>query len=106
MPKPLIILCVCLTVFFDCANKTDPDGPRVTTIIDLDEIENTIEKHMEMQKRLRSKGIKILSLFFIDRVANYQDEDGIIKVLFDEAFNKIKKRFPDFSDRDNSAVYQ
>ena len=38
----------------------------------------------------------MLSLFFIDRVSNYVNDDGVIKLLFDEAFEKIKKRYPYF----------
>jgi type III restriction enzyme len=45
---------------------------------------------------LFDRGVKALSLFFIDRVANYTDENGIIKQLFDRAFNEIKKQFPHF----------
>ncbi len=60
------------------------------------QIERTIEQHMEMQERLRPLGVKVLSLFFIDRVANYVDENGLIKRIFDESFNKIKRRFAAF----------
>jgi len=59
------------------------------------QIEKTIEQHMDMQAQMRPKGVKVLSLFFIDRVANYVDDNGLIKRLFDAAFNKIKRRFPE-----------
>lgn len=36
------------------------------------QIRKTIEEHLEKEMDLRSKGIKVLSLFFIDRVANYR----------------------------------
>ncbi|MDZ7648453.1 MAG: hypothetical protein U5K54_15395 [Cytophagales bacterium] len=49
---------------------------------------------MKKQKELLAKGIKVLSLFFIDKVANYVENDGIIKKLFDEAFEKQKVKFP------------
>ena len=68
------------------------------------QIEETVRQHMEMQRRLRSKGIKVISLFFIDRVANYTDEDGIIRVLFKEAFNKIKQRYSAFRDYEPEEV--
>lgn len=61
------------------------------------QIEETIRQHMETQSRLAEQGLKVLSLFFIDRVANYTAEDGIIKRLFDSAFNKFKKSFPHFA---------
>jgi type III restriction enzyme len=56
----------------------------------------TIRTHMERQEELYDRGVKVLSLFFIDRVANYTDENGIIKQLFDRAFNEIKKQYPHF----------
>ena len=46
-----------------------------------------------MQSKLKSKGIKVLSLFFIDRVSNYvgtYTEKGIIKRLFDEEYRKLR----------------
>ncbi len=61
------------------------------------QIDETVKRHFEMQAELRSKGIKVLSLFFIDRVANYVAEDGLIKRLFDRAFNKHKMAWPKFA---------
>lgn len=55
------------------------------------QIERTIERHMRAQHDLMKRGIKVLSLFFIDRVANYVNDDGLIKVLFDEAYESIKQ---------------
>jgi len=42
------------------------------------QIKNTIRKHLEKECQVKDKGIKVLSLFFIDRVANYRayDEGG------------------------------
>ena len=42
------------------------------------QIRKTVEEHLDKEMRLRPQGIKVLSLFFIDRVANYRwyDEDG------------------------------
>ncbi|MEW9078233.1 type III restriction-modification system endonuclease [Terrisporobacter glycolicus] len=37
------------------------------------QIRKTIEEHLEKENRLNKKGIKVLSLFFIDKVANYRD---------------------------------
>ena len=48
---------------------------------------------MELQRRLLGNQIKVLSLFFIDRVANYVADDGIIRQIFDEEFNRLKNRF-------------
>ena len=49
------------------------------------QIRKTIEEHLEKEKRLRPKGIKVLSLFFIDKVANYRS--------YDEEGNPIKGKF-------------
>lgn len=48
------------------------------TAIKEQQIRKTIEEHLNKELILSSKGIKVLSLFFIDRVANYRyyDEDG------------------------------
>ncbi|PIX26751.1 MAG: DEAD/DEAH box helicase [Deltaproteobacteria bacterium CG_4_8_14_3_um_filter_43_13] len=42
------------------------------------QIKKTIEEHFLKERRFKDKGIKVLSLFFIDRVANYRayDADG------------------------------
>jgi type III restriction enzyme len=60
------------------------------------QIERTVERHMQAQEELLGRGLKVLSLFFIDRVANYVEDDGIIKRLFDQAFEKLKPRYPHF----------
>lgn len=40
------------------------------------QIKHTIKRHLEKERQLMGRGIKVLSLFFIDRVANYRDYDG------------------------------
>lgn len=53
------------------------------------QIKHTIKKHLEKELQLRQRGIKVLSLFFIDRVANYRDYDGdghAVKGKFAEVF--------------------
>ncbi|RMD60286.1 DEAD/DEAH box helicase, partial [Candidatus Parcubacteria bacterium] len=68
-------------------------GPRREEIFRV-QIRETIRQHMQMQQKLQGKGIKVLSLFFIDRVANYTDENGIIRRIFDDEFEKQKRYFP------------
>lgn len=59
------------------------------------QIELTIEDHFEKQKKLDSENIKVLSLFFIDKVANYRKytDGGAIKgkfaKWFEEAYEKV-----------------
>ena len=45
------------------------------------QIRQTLQRHLEKELELRGRGIKVLTLFFIDRVANYRDYDG--EALFD-----------------------
>ncbi len=40
------------------------------------QIRKTIEEHLEKEMRLKQEGIKVLSLFFIDKVANYRHYDS------------------------------
>ena len=42
------------------------------------QVYETVEQHLKKERTLRGKGIKVLSLFFIDRVANYRvhHDDG------------------------------
>ena len=49
-----------------------------------------IKEHFSKKTKLQPKGIKCLSLIFIDHVANYV-ENGIIKVLFKEQYKKVFK---------------
>src|SRR5262245_24951125 len=37
------------------------------------QIKHTVKKHLDQEVQVRARGIKVLSLFFIDRVANYRD---------------------------------
>jgi type III restriction enzyme len=57
------------------------------------QIRSTIGEHLAKQERLRAQGIKVLSLFFIDRVASYTDADGLVRRLFDEEFDLFKQNF-------------
>ena len=65
------------------------------------QIRKTIIEHFEKEKRLNPKGIKVLSLFFIDKVANYRSWDGDIPVdgkfltWFEEEYQEIAKKYAD-----------
>lgn len=58
------------------------------------QIRETIKEHFEKELRIRKtlpdgRRLKVLSLFFIDRVANYWPEDGKIRHWFVEAYKEI-----------------
>ena len=53
------------------------------------QIKHTVKKHLDKELQVRARGLKVLSLFFIDRVANYRDygADGQpVKGKFTETF--------------------
>ncbi len=67
-------------------------------------IRETIREHLRKESMLRAKGIKVLSLFFVDKVASYlgdgtnnDDANGDFVQWFDEAF---------IEERAKSARYQ
>lgn len=51
------------------------------------QMECTIQEHLKKEKRLNPKGIKVLSLFFIDKVANYR-ENGKFARWFAEIYER------------------
>lgn len=64
------------------------------------QMEVTIRKHLDNELRLREQGIKVLSLFFIDRVANYRDYDaegvprpGKFAIWFEEIYADLMNRY-------------
>ena len=64
------------------------------------QIRLTIEEHFRKQERLKSSNIKVLSLFFIDRVDNYAQKTGIIRQLFKKCFNELKQEYTSWKDVD------
>ena len=64
-----------------------PDHEIITQV----QIAHTTEEHMRKAHRLRKRGIKVLSLFFIDQVANYTNRDGYIRRTFESEFNRLKR---------------
>jgi len=68
------------------------------------QIGETIRAHFRKQAREREQGIKVLSLFFIDRVENYVADDGLIRRLFDEEFRRAAEHFPEWHDVDPASV--
>lgn len=59
------------------------------------QIARTVKWHFERAKTLHPMGIKVLSLFFIDKVANYRCTDGEkakFVAWFEESFEKFSKQ--------------
>jgi type III restriction enzyme len=63
------------------------------------QVEQTVEAHFAKEKKLKDKGIKVLSLFFIDHVKSYRIYDdegnpqpGKIAQWFEEAYKTISTK--------------
>ena len=76
----------------------DVDGSAVAREM----IRRTIREHLDKEKRLRAQGIKVLSLFFIDRVERYRRYEadgsavkGDYAVIFEEEYRRLAKH-PDY----------
>lgn len=78
------------------------------------QVERTVAAHFAKLKHVQPIGVKVLSLFFIDKVANYRayDEDGNatlgkLGVWFEEAFKKYasKPQFKGLIAHEASAVH-
>ncbi|HEX7406110.1 MAG TPA: DEAD/DEAH box helicase family protein, partial [Candidatus Binatia bacterium] len=60
------------------------------------QVRETVERHLQKEKALKKRGLKVLSLFFIDRVGNYRtyNDDGTyglgkIGRWFEEAYREL-----------------
>lgn len=62
------------------------------------QMKHTVRRHLDKELQVRGRGVKVLSLFFIDRVANYrgydeqgQPQKGKFAALFEEELTKLSK---------------
>jgi len=89
--------------------KGDTQGGLTDEIMKM-QIRKTIEEHLKKEKRLNKKGIKVLSLFFVDKVANYRQYDGAgnsVQGKFAHWFEEIYKEYisnSKFQELDNFPV--
>lgn len=81
-----------------------------------EQIESTVRAHFETQEKLAVYGVKVLSLFFVDEVTDYQELDPeksgareelaridpekylFVRKHFDEVFNRLKKEYGMWKD--------
>lgn len=63
------------------------------------QIYETVEQHLKKELVVKDKGIKVLSLFFIDKVSNYREynDDGTTSLgklgeWFEEAYNELTQK--------------
>ena len=60
------------------------------------QIKQTVKRHLENELNLHARGIKVLSLFFLDKVANYRvygDDGAVGKGPFADTFEAILAEF-------------
>ncbi|MDD5924092.1 MAG: DEAD/DEAH box helicase family protein [Clostridia bacterium] len=78
-------------------------------IIKKAQIKRTIEAHLNKELLYAKMGIKVLSLFFIDKVEKYRHEDGtpgIYAKMFEEAYTELlaKPKYESIKNRFSSDV--
>lgn len=58
----------------------------------LDQIKETIRTHLERQRDVVRHGldVKVLSLFFVDAVADYSGDEAALPRLFDQAYEELR----------------
>ncbi|MEQ1403597.1 DEAD/DEAH box helicase family protein [Neorhizobium sp. Rsf11] len=86
----------------------EPNGDVLERDIRRIQIRETIKAHLEKEKQLFSRGIKVLSLFFIDEVAKYRDytqadERGEYARVFEEEYALLKDEYLSELAVDNEA---
>ena len=63
------------------------------------QIRYTVEEHFRKQRRLRDLDLKVLSLFFIDKVDNYAPDNGLLRKMFVKAFDDLKAGYPEWKEK-------
>jgi type III restriction enzyme len=66
------------------------------------QIKHTVKRHLEKEMQVSGRGIKVLSLFFIDRVANYREYGadgkataGKFALAFEEELAELAPKYPE-----------
>lgn len=85
--------------------KLEEDGENKEDIFRV-QIRETIKLHLDKQNKLKKHDIKVLSLFFIDKVDNYIHNDSLIRKIFNEEFNKLKNNYEDFKTLEAENVHK
>ena len=86
--------------FFEIAKNEDGVKEDIFRV----QIRETIKEHLSRQEEF-GENIKVLSLFFIDKVKNYVEDDGIIKNIFEEEFEKLKSKYDFFKNKDVKKIH-
>ena len=74
--------------------------------IQKEQISEAIKRHMMKFEELKQKDIKVLSLFFVDKVANFlASENGWMEEHFVKEFDRLKINFESFKNIEPKDVY-
>lgn len=66
------------------------------------QIRETIEQHIHHQKKMKKRGVKVISLFFIDKVKNFigdGENEGLIRKIFNEEFRRLRDDLEEFKSK-------
>ena len=75
------------------------------------QIRETIKAHFQKEIQLKNQGIKVLSLFFLDRVENYrlyqkgQNSLGVYGKWFEEIYTKLSKEYKELKTKPVKEVH-
>jgi type III restriction enzyme len=67
------------------------------------QILRALMEHFKKQEALAERGVKVLTLFFIDKVSNYAN-GGIIRQIFDRRFEEVKVLFDRWRNTDSRSA--
>lgn len=77
-----------------------------------EQVKSAVKEHFAKEKQYKEKGIKVLSLFFIDRVANYRSYSddgkpvkGKFALWFEQAYNEESKKYAGLIPFDAESVH-
>lgn len=65
----------------------------------LAQVRATVALHLRRQAELLPRGIKVLSLLFVERVDDWVAEDGVVRAAFTRCFEELRGEHPWFSAR-------
>ena len=85
--------------------STQPFGADRKAIIER-QVRYAVEEHFRKQATYLSKGIKVLTLFFIDKVDNYTEPEGLIRTAFERAYSDLQAKSPFWQSRDLGDVHK
>ncbi|MCH9687879.1 MAG: DEAD/DEAH box helicase family protein [Deltaproteobacteria bacterium] len=63
------------------------------------QVRATVQQHLRRQAQLRPRGIKVLSLLFVERVEDWAGETGIVRRELMRCYDELKAEYPAWAQR-------